>query len=63
MYIIQQNGIVERFHRTFREDVLDACLFTSLEQAQRMTDQWVEEYNGHRPHQVLGYQTPTDYAA
>lgn len=59
----QQNGIVERFNRTFREDVLDACLFTSLEQAQQMTDEWVAEYNGHRPHQALGYQTPTDYAA
>ena len=58
-----QNAIVERFNRTFREDVLDASLFTSIEHAQEMADNWVIEYNTQRPHQSLGYKTPLEYAA
>lgn len=58
-----QNGIIERFNRTFREDVLDASLFSSIEQAQQIADKWATEYNGHRPHQALAYQTPLHYAA
>lgn len=59
----QQNGIVERFNRTFREDVLDAYLFSSVAHAQDLADTWKEDYNNQRPHQSLGYQTPSDYAA
>jgi len=49
-----QNGKVERFHRTFRPDLLDqAEPFTSLEQAQAAVDAWVVGYNADRPHQAL----------
>jgi putative transposase len=59
----QQNAIVERFNRTYREDVLDANLFFSVEHAQNITDQWVEEYNTVRPHQSLNQLSPKEYAA
>ena len=59
----QQNAIVERFNRTFREDVLDAHLFISISMAQHITDGWIKEYNEERPHQALGYKTPIEYAA
>ena len=59
----QQNAIVERFNRTYREDVLDANIFFSIDQAQQITDQWLEEYNNDREHEALGYQTPAAYAA
>lgn len=59
----QQNAIVERFNRTYREDVLDANLFFTVEHAQQITDQWIEEYNTMRPHQSLNQQTPKEYAA
>jgi hypothetical protein len=59
----QQNAIVERFNRTYREDILDANLFLSIDQAQQITDQWLEEYNTDREHEALGYQTPAAYAA
>lgn len=59
----QQNAIIERFNRTFREDVLDANIFFSTEQAQEITNKWVNEYNNVRPHQSLNYQTPSTYVA
>lgn len=59
----QQNAIVERFNKTYREDVLDANLFYSIEQAKEVTAKWIDEYNQRRPHQSLNYQTPTAYAA
>ena len=58
-----QNAIVERFNRSYREDVLDANLFSSTEDAQQLTDQWIPYYNNERPHQSLNYKTPIAYAA
>src|SRR5712691_12761316 len=45
-----QNAFIERFNRTFREEVLNAYLFDSLEQAQEITDAWLATYNTERPH-------------
>lgn len=59
----QQNAIIERFNKTYREDVLDANLFHSVEHANEVTTNWVEDYNHNRPHQSLNYQTPMAYAA
>lgn len=59
----QQNAIVERFNRTFREDVLDANLFISIEHAEQIIQQWKVDYNNIRPHQSLNFQTPASYAA
>jgi putative transposase len=59
----QQNAIIERFNRTYREDVLDANIFHSIEHAQQLTDEWTTEYNTLREHESLGYQTPASYAA
>lgn len=59
----QQNAIIERFNRTYREDVLDANLFKDINEARQITWKWLEEYNHQRPHQALNYQTPKEYAA
>ena len=59
----QQNAIIERFNRTYREDVLDANIFYSIDYAQKLTDAWLAEYNNVREHEALNYQTPTSYAA
>lgn len=58
-----QNGYIERFNRTYREDVLDAYLFDTLEEARQITELWMEEYNSIRPHHALGGVPPYEYAA
>jgi len=56
-----QNAIIERFNRTYREDVLDANLFYSLEDVRRKTESFLNEYNRIRPHEALNYSTPCEY--
>ena len=58
-----QNGFVERFNRTYREEVLDAYLFSSLDEAGRITADWLQDYNAIRPHASLGNLTPYEYSA
>jgi putative transposase len=59
----QQNAIIERFNKTYREDVLDANIFMDILQANEITQAWVNDYNNERPHQSLNYKTPSNYAA
>lgn len=57
-----QNAYIERFNRTYREEVLSMHLFKSIADIQEITDKWMQEYNGERPHQSLGNLTPWGYA-
>jgi putative transposase len=59
----QQNAIIERFNKTYREDVLDANIFMNIAQVNEITNTWINDYNNERPHQSLNYQTPSSYAA
>lgn len=56
-----QNSLVERFNRTFREDVLDSYMFDSLSQARKYANAWAWMYNNERPHSSLGYLTPVEF--
>lgn len=56
-----QNAYIERFNRTYREDVLDMNLFGSVTEVNIITKEWINFYNTKRPHEALGDKTPTEF--
>jgi putative transposase len=57
-----QNAYIERFNKTYRTEVLDCYVFTSLNEVRRMTEDWRHRYNHKRPHRALGGLPPVPYA-
>ena len=58
-----ENGYVESFNSRFRDELLDRELFLGLEDARWIVDRWRLDFNHHRPHSSLEYQTPAEFAA
>ena len=56
----QENAYVERFNRTYREELLDQYLFSSLDDVREATWWWMREYNEERPHDALDDRTPSE---
>ena len=56
-----QNGFIERFNRTYREEVLSAHLFETVSDVQALSDEWLQGYNEERPHDALGNIPPAQY--
>lgn len=56
-----QNAFIERLNRTYREEVLNAYLFHSTQEAQQLSDAWLVDYNERRPHDALGRVPPLTY--
>lgn len=58
-----QNAYIERFNRTYREDVLAAYLFETVFEVREITEAWLDDYNHERPHAALAGRSPSAFAA
>jgi putative transposase len=56
-----QNAYIERFNRSYRQDVLDLYVFSSLEEVREVTADWLRDYNTERPHDSLGRMPPLTF--
>ena len=56
-----QNSFIERFNRTYRDEILNMYVFRTLNEVRELTDKWVTEYNEERPHDALNDLTPWEY--
>ena len=57
-----QNAFVESFTGSFRDELLNETLFSSLTEAREKITAWKEDYNRNRPHSSLGNLTPREFA-
>lgn len=55
-----QNAYIERFNRTYREELLNLFLFRNIAEVREATYWWMIEYNEQRPHDSLGDLTPAE---
>jgi len=57
-----QNGYIERFNRTFRDEILDTTIFNTVKEVRVLSKQWLVEYNNERPHEALRGLPPVLFA-
>ena len=56
----QQNGFIESFNGSLRDELLNEEIFDTLDDARRKLALWRYDYNNVRPHSSLGNQTPAE---
>jgi putative transposase len=62
-YTPEQNGMIERFFRSLKEECTWLHNFETFDEAKRAITTWIRFYNEERPHQSLGYLSPHEYRA
>lgn len=62
-YTPEQNGIIERFFRSVKEECIWQHNFASYQEAKAAIARWIRWYNHRRPHQALNYRSPAQYRA
>lgn len=59
-YYPQSNGKIERWHKSLKNECIRPKTPLSLEDARRVVDEFVTDYNTVRLHSAIGYVTPHD---
>jgi transposase InsO family protein len=57
-----ENGFIERFNGTLRDELLNREMFYSLKEARAIIENFRREYNKVRPHSSLKYSPPAPAA-
>ncbi len=57
-YTLEQNGMIERFFRSFKEECVLQHTFVLFDDSYNRIANWTEYYNFERHHSALGYVTP-----
>jgi putative transposase len=60
-YTPEQNGMIERFFRSLKEECIWQHTFENFAEAKMVITAWITWYNEARPHQALGYRSPRQY--
>ncbi len=60
-YTPKQNGLIEQFFRSFKEECVWHHQFRSFAHARAVIRTWLEWYNESRPHQALSYRSPHQF--
>ena len=56
-----QNAYIERCNGSIRRELLNAYIFNSLNEVREKSEEWMMDYNYHRPHQALNFKSPADF--
>jgi putative transposase len=56
-----ENAYIESFNGRLRQECLNQCRFSSLEDAKIQIEAWRIDYHGYRPHTSLDYRTPEQF--
>ncbi len=62
-YTPQQNGMIERWFRSLKEECIWLHNFETVEEATDKIEEWIAFYNEKRPHQALNYMSPNEFRA
>jgi putative transposase len=57
-----KNGYIESFNGKMRDELLDREIFTTLEEAKVLIQQWRRHYNQERHHSSKNYRFPAPEA-
>ncbi|MGA9650227.1 MAG: transposase, partial [Pedobacter sp.] len=49
-----------RLNGSIRRELLNAYIFHSLDDVREKVEEWMVDYNYHRPHQALNFKSPID---
>ena len=62
-YTPEQNGLIERFFRSLKEECVWQHNFSNFAEARAAITQWIEWCNAAPPLQALGYRSPRQFRA